>query len=317
MHKLNYAIVVFIFVCVVSILLSGCQSNTDNDILPNADQIENSDVVDVDAGFDIDVGVDIDVDVDADDVELIEVESTPNPSPSSSFITMYVKVDKYGSKVNVREYPSINSNIVGKLEHGDCVEVYSNKDGWVNIWYDGSDGFISADYLIFEEPSKLNPPVINISPGEIYINVYKEERTLQLWSGSDLIGEYNAGLGFSPVGHKEKEGDGRTPEGSYYLCLKNPNSSFYLSLGVSYPGISDAKRGLDSDIITQSQYNSIVNSINSKGVPLWNTALGGQIMIHGNGGNSDWTAGCIAVDNEVMDLLWEYCSVGTKINIYP
>lgn len=161
-----------------------------------------------------------------------------------------------------------------------------------------------------------NPSDI-INSDDIFIEVYKKERFLKLWDAELLIGEYPIGLGFNPIGHKEKEGDGKTPEGSYYVCVKNPNSRFYLSLGVSYPGISDAENALASDRITRAQYDNIISAINGGTTPPWYTPLGGEIMIHGNGSGSDWTAGCVAVDNDVMDILWELCDVGTIIIIYP
>lgn len=160
------------------------------------------------------------------------------------------------------------------------------------------------------------PPLLG-SQGESYILVYKARRILQLWQGEEMIGEYDIALGFEPVGHKGREGDGKTPEGEYYVCMKNPNSKYYLSLGVSYPGIPDAQRGLERGLITQDEHDKIVRAIDSGGTPPWNTALGGQIMIHGCGSHADWTEGCIAVENQMMDILWESCNVGTQIVIYP
>jgi len=243
--------------------------------------------------------------------------SPSNGVPSVSSTTMYVKLNRYGSLLNVRESPSISDNIIGKLTHGDSVQVISIHNGWAKIEFNQDVGYIKADYLVDKEPSQLLPPHESVSPDEVYINVYKSKRILELWSGNELIGEYNIALGFNPIGHKEQEGDGKTPEGAYYICLKNPNSRFYLSLGISYPGIADAQRGLSTGLITQDEHDRIINAITSGGVPPWNTALGGQIMVHGSGSKGDWTAGCIAVDNDVMDILWEYCTVGTKIFIFP
>lgn len=165
------------------------------------------------------------------------------------------------------------------------------------------------------EPTS-QPETIGTSE-EVKVVVYKGKRILELWNGSSLIGKYKIGLGFTPVGHKEVEGDGKTPEGSYYVCTRNNKSKYYLSLGVSYPSIEDAKRGLENSLITKEEHDKIINSINSKKMPPWNTKLGGEIMIHGHGSESDWTRGCIAVDNDVMDILWKYCSMGTEITIYP
>lgn len=156
-----------------------------------------------------------------------------------------------------------------------------------------------------------------INNNELFIQVYKSERTLKLRKGDKLIDEYPIGLGFDPIGHKKQEGDGKTPEGSYYVSVKNPNSRFYLSLGLSYPNIEDAKEGLDSDLITKDEYDQISEAINNKRTPPWYTPLGGEIMIHGHGSDSDWTAGCVAVDDKIMDILWERCELGTKVFIYP
>ncbi len=164
-------------------------------------------------------------------------------------------------------------------------------------------------------------PVINIdelvNDNELFIQVYKSERILQLWEGDRLIEEYPIGLGFNPMGHKKQEGDGKTPEGAYYVCVKNPNSRFYLSLGLSYPNINDAQEALDSATIADEEYRDICEAINNQRTPSWYTPLGGEIMIHGHGSDSDWTAGCVAVDNEIMDILWEQCEVGTKVFIHP
>jgi murein L,D-transpeptidase YafK len=152
---------------------------------------------------------------------------------------------------------------------------------------------------------------------ETKILVYKADRTLELWQNGQLTQAYHIGLGKNAEGRKEIEGDKKTPEGEYYVCTKNQYSKFYLSLGVSYPNIEDAVYGLENGIIDESTYQSIETAIQNGQCPPWNTALGGEIMIHGHGGSEDWTKGCIAVDDEVMNVLWEACSIGTKIIIYP
>lgn len=296
MNKLKYLIAGLAMVCVVFILMCGCQSSLKGDDSDSAGFTEDNQNED----STVDNGV-----------------PSQNDTSETSFTIMFVKLQHYGSTLNVRDNPSMNGNIIGKMEHGDSVEVISMEDGWATINYNDGTAYVSCDYLVQEEPSTLKPPTNNISPDEVYINVYKEKRSLELWKGNELIGEYRIGLGFDTIGHKEREGDGKTPEGSYYVCVRNPNSRYYLSLGISYPGIPDAERGLASNLITQSEYDNIVDAIGAGGTPPWNTALGGEIMIHGSGSSSDWTAGCIALDNDDMDILWEYCSIGTKVNIYP
>lgn len=253
------------------------------------------------------------------------ISNEQSSPPSRSSITMYVKLNKYGSKLNIRKTSSVNGNIIGELEHGDCVEVINMQEEWAEIKFNQGIGYVNANYLVDKAPPHLLSPNEAPNPDkvidEIHIIVYKKDRSLQLRKGNELIGEYKIDLGFDPIGHKEREGDGKTPEGAYYICVKNPKSKYYLSLGLSYPGISDAKRGLESGLITQKEYDEIVKAINSGKRPPWNTPLGGQIMIHGTDTKSetksDWTEGCIAVDNEVMDILWEYCKVGTQVFVFP
>lgn len=166
-------------------------------------------------------------------------------------------------------------------------------------------------------PHPTSPVGASDSSIETQVVVYKGKRILELWQGSNLVGEYKIGLGFTPEGHKQIEGDGKTPEGSYYVCTRNDKSKFYLSLGLSYPSIQDAKRGLESNLITKDEHDKIESAIKSKRMPPWNTKLGGEIMIHGHGSKSDWTRGCIAVDDDIMDILWEHCKMGTVVTIYP
>lgn len=149
------------------------------------------------------------------------------------------------------------------------------------------------------------------------IVISKSERRLYLYSKSTVVRSYRIGLGFQPTGHKVREGDGRTPEGEYYVCVKNPNSRYYLSLGLSYPDIGDANRGLRDGLITRRQYDEIVQAINGGRRPPWNTPLGGEIFIHGNGAKSDWTLGCIALENRDVRELYDAVPVGTPVVIQP
>lgn len=116
---------------------------------------------------------------------------------------------------------------------------------------------------------------------------------------------------------KESEGDGRTPEGEFYVFTKNPESKFHLSLGLSYPGREDAERGLKANLITQAEYDEIVSAIAEKRMPLQKTKLGGEIYIHGGGTESDWTDGCIALKNEEMTELFDSIPVGAKVTVLP
>lgn len=137
-----------------------------------------------------------------------------------------------------------------------------------------------------------------------HVLVSKGDRRMQIMNGDTVLKTYSVALGGSPVGHKEKEGDERTPEGSYVLDWRNSKSSYHRSIHVSYPNEADTERarkvGEDP---------------------------GGMIMIHGQrnyfGWLSpitqwfDWTNGCIAVTNADMNEIWALVGNGTPIEIRP
>lgn len=154
---------------------------------------------------------------------------------------------------------------------------------------------------------------------DLHIEIHKKQHALQLWNEEKLIAEYPVGLAKNPTGAKEKEGDNKNPEGSYYICNKNSRSQYHLALGISYPNIEDANRGYEEGLINESEKNSLVYANEHGKKPDWYTALGGEIMIHGQkgeqGSETDWTRGCFAVDNEIMDFIWDYVEVGTPVLI--
>lgn len=129
--------------------------------------------------------------------------------------------------------------------------------------------------------------------------VVKERRKMYLLHNDQILKDYQIGLGFAPDGDKKVEGDGRTPEGRYVIDRRNPNSNFYLSVGISYPNeddIAEAK-ALGAD-------------------------PGGNIFIHGEarknrGKGPDWTAGCIAVKDKEIEQVYAMVQDGTVIDIFP
>lgn len=135
-------------------------------------------------------------------------------------------------------------------------------------------------------------------PAVTQVQVHKADRKLYLFHNEKVLKEYDIGLGFAPVGHKQFEGDGKTPEGAYTISHRNPNSEFYLSLGVDYP--NDADRAYAASI----------------GKP-----PGGDIFIHGGPNKKvtkrDWTAGCIAVTDRQIETIYSMVNPGTPILILP
>jgi hypothetical protein len=130
--------------------------------------------------------------------------------------------------------------------------------------------------------------------GSASVVVRKGKRELIVRVQGREIFRARVGLGGAPTGHKEREGDRRTPEGEYYICTRNPRSAFHLFLGLSYPGIPDADRGLAQGMITPEQHREIVRAVREGRAPPWDTPLGGAVGIHGSGASWDWTLGWAA-----------------------
>lgn len=161
------------------------------------------------------------------------------------------------------------------------------------------------------------PPQSQLKLASPRILVKKADRRLYLYDGRKLVRTYRVGLGLSPVGDKIRQGDRRTPEGEFYLFTKNDKSAFYLSLGISYPNAPHADRGLRDGLITKSQHDAILRALRLKKTPLQQTALGGDIYIHGRGASSDWTWGCVALEDGDMRELFNAVTVGTPVTIQP
>jgi murein L,D-transpeptidase YafK len=196
-------------------------------------------------------------------------------------------------------------------------------------------GLAGAAFVILKAPGRglvksgaatidTNPDLstVNMTPLELplaepRIEVSKSKRRLVLYSNDKVIRVYRVGLGSNPKDDKRTQGDGCTPEGEFYVCSKNPNSSYYLSLGLSYPNEEDAERGLRDKLISETQRDQIVRSIRGRSCPPWDTRLGGEVFIHGNGSATDWTLGCVALDNPNMKELFDVIPKGTPVKIRP
>lgn len=134
--------------------------------------------------------------------------------------------------------------------------------------------------------------------------VKKSARKLFLYAGDELLRSYEVALGRNPVGHKERRGDFRTPEGKYLLDWRNPQSRFYRSIHISYPNENDRRRAAAMGVDP-----------------------GGSIMIHGVPNryrdnqefiiSLNWTEGCIAVTNKDMEEIWALVADNTPIEILP
>lgn len=159
-----------------------------------------------------------------------------------------------------------------------------------------ADGNLSSSALVSTAEAAL--------PLADSVLVRKSERKLYLMRQGEILRTYKIALGLRPEGHKEFEGDYRTPEGKYRLTRRNPNSEYFLSIQVDYPNAQDVARARKQGLNP-----------------------GGAIMIHGQPNvprkprdyyaNVDWTEGCIAVSNTDMVEIWLMTPPNTPIEIAP
>ncbi|MCV6596855.1 MAG: L,D-transpeptidase family protein [Mangrovicoccus sp.] len=129
--------------------------------------------------------------------------------------------------------------------------------------------------------------------------INKGHRRMYLLHNDEILKEYKVDLGFAPAGDKRVKGDGRTPEGTYVIDRRNPNSAFHLSIGISYPNAKDIA---EAKALGQEP--------------------GGDIFIHGQPNRErakgrDWTAGCIAVKNGEMEEIYAMVKNGTPVALRP
>ncbi len=151
-----------------------------------------------------------------------------------------------------------------------------------DVFNSPSPGFVTADRVV----------------------LHKSDRQLSLYQEGRELKSYRVSLGLRPTGHKQQEGDFRTPEGHYFLTNRNPDSDFFLSIQVSYPDARDVAAARKSGV-----------------------SPGGLIMIHGLPNimkyprerylSTDWTDGCIALSNEDMLEVWLLTEPDTPIEIMP
>ena len=159
-------------------------------------------------------------------------------------------------------------------------------------------GLLAAVTLAVDGLSAAPSLPVYDGPQITAVVVHKAARRMYLVAGDVVIRAYDIELGFAPEGDKQIEGDGKTPEGAYRINFKNPNSDYYLSLGISYPNNRDRA---EAAALGKSP--------------------GGDIFIHGTPSGKlrakDWTYGCIAVTNKEIEEIFAMVKTGTAIFIHP
>ena len=163
----------------------------------------------------------------------------------------------------------------------------------------GAAGLSAPSQVMAESARKARRFRSYNGPEVTHIIIAKKKRKMWLMHNEKVLKKFRVQLGFAPEGHKQFEGDGKTPEGTYWIDRRNPNSDFHLSLGISYPNKKD---------IAFAQANG--------------KSPGGNIFIHGKpnkkrGTGPDWTAGCISVNNRQIEQIYAMVQNGTYVTIYP
>jgi murein L,D-transpeptidase YafK len=162
-------------------------------------------------------------------------------------------------------------------------------------------GLLAASlFMSPERVPTLPPPPLTGQVDRIVIE--KSARRMQLMQDGRVVRTYQIALGFAPEGDKDRQGDGRTPEGEFTIDRRNDRSAFHLSLGLDYPRPDDRARAAaggyspGGDIFIHGQPNALSERFKLRG---------------------DWTAGCIAVTNVEMREIWAVTPIGTKVEIRP
>ena len=146
--------------------------------------------------------------------------------------------------------------------------------------------------------------------------IIKHQAQLVLYDGEEAVLHIPVVLGKNHA-DKQQEGDLATPEGEFYICTKNPNSSYHRFLGISYPNREDADRGLRDGLINATEAEQIRQAQSLKRCPPWKTALGGEIGLHGPCPNVTWTHGCVAMTEHQIERLYDLLEIGDTVVITP
>jgi hypothetical protein len=231
---------------------------------------------------------------------------TPSPMPSRSAASAGALNHVVGREATLYNRPDSTAPVTAlpartPLHRFDC------SGGWCHVRTDaGRTGYLPAADL-----------------SNVWLRVSKDERRLHVYRGPRLIETFNIDVGYNTFADKKRRGSQqrrdhwRTPEGTFYVVAKNPQSQFYKALVLNYPTTADAERGLEEGLISRREYEAITQAQKQFRMPPMDTDLGGWIEIHGEGTGAatNWTQGCVAVENRVMNQLWTEVPVGTPVLI--
>lgn len=228
------------------------------------------------------------------------VDAPADPHPDSD---LYYAVKHQATIYSVPD----SSKPFVRLGMQEPVHLVARGGSWCQVeTMDGANGFVACEAI-----------------SNLWIRVAKLRQRVYVYRGTELVRSIKADLGYNTFADKERRGSARfrdhwrTPEGQFFVVRKNPNSQFYKAFVLNYPTASDAERGLKQGLISEAEHAAIVEAQKQFVMPPMNTELGGWIEIHGDGTGraTNWTQGCIAIPNRVIDTLWSHVKVGTPVLI--
>lgn len=160
-------------------------------------------------------------------------------------------------------------------------------------------------------------------PPKRTIVIDKAAKKLTVFVDGRQAARYPVSFGIDPLSDKRRNNDLATPEGLYFITYKKSRTRFYRTLGLSFPNLADAQRGLAAGTVSVEEYGRILNALRRSRPAPCGTGLGCAIAIHGGGvyqqfGESmerDWTEGCVALDNPDMAALFDLCRPGDPVLI--
>ena len=160
-------------------------------------------------------------------------------------------------------------------------------------------------------------------PAEVWLLVDGASRELRVMRGRELVQRFTGiSVGRAGIGDKRRRGDDVTPSGEFRIAWVAPKSPFHRFFGIDFPDRASADRALAEGTISEATHAALAAALARGELPPQNTAVGGQIGIHGLGAADpliheryNWTQGCVALTNQQVDELSQWIALGTRLVI--
>ena len=200
----------------------------------------------------------------------------------------------------------------------DGIVRYFDGDGMLVVDEITPDGIYVDRDGVAQDPkdNNLNPLLLRYaSHGRRALGIDKSSHYMELWEDGSCVASYMVTYG-QKEGDKEVSGDYKTPTGFFYICQKQDVDSLLKGeLGLNYPDLGDARRGLRDGIISRSLSEELIRANRTLSKPTWNSPLGGAIEVHGNGQPMDATRGCVGVDDARIYEVYNRMQMGDRVLI--